>query len=100
MFDFFDLTAFLGNILRLIGLLVFGISTGWFTLYAFRQPERKWQLQIAVFLGLLFFTAMTLRFSSAGGAGAFVLGAGGALLYWGQGKGNKLEPPLQTEEAE
>ncbi len=97
MFDFLDFVSFMGSILRLLGLLVFGISIGWFTLYAFRQPERKWQLQIAAFLSLLLFTALTLRFTSPGGAGAFVLGAGCALLYWGLGKGNKPEPPSGSE---
>jgi hypothetical protein len=99
MFDFNDFLMFLGGVLRLVGLLVFGVSAGWFTLYAFRQPERKWQLQVAVFLGFMFFTALTLRFTSAGGAGAFALGAGGALLYWGKEKGDQPEEPPEPEDA-
>lgn len=97
MREFIDFTSFIGGILRLLGLFVFGISTGWFTLYAFRRPEPKWQLQVSVFLGFLFFTALTLRFTSAGSAGAFVLGAGGALLYWGMGKESVPEQPTELE---
>jgi hypothetical protein len=97
MYDFIDFTSFIGGILRLLGLFVFGISTGWFTLYAFRQPEPKWQLQVSVFLGFLFFSVLTLRFTSAGSAGAFVLGAGGALLYWGKGKERKPEQPTELK---
>jgi hypothetical protein len=82
--SFTDYLSFLGMILRLVGLLVFGVAAGWFTLYAFRQPDHKWQLQIAVFLGFLLMMALTLRFTSPGGAGAFALGAGAALLYWGK----------------
>jgi len=95
MFNFFDLVSFLGGILRLVGLGVFGVAVGWFTLYAFQQPERRWQLQTAVFLGFLLFSALTLQFASAGGAGAFVLAAGIALLYWG--KKSEKEPEVETE---
>jgi hypothetical protein len=84
MVDFFDLVSFLGGMLRLVGLLVFGIAIGWFSLHSFRQPERRWELQTAVFLGFLLFSALILRLASPGGAGAFVLGAGCALLYWGR----------------
>jgi ABC-type Co2+ transport system permease subunit len=96
MFDFFDLVSFLGGMLRLVGLLVFGIATGWFNLYAFRQPERRWELQTAVFLGFLLFSALTLYLASPGGAGAYVLGAGCALLYWGRKEDAARE--IETEE--
>jgi hypothetical protein len=96
MFDFFDLVSFLGSILRLVGLLVFGIAAGWFSLFGFRQPERRWELQAAVFLGFLLFSALTLRFASAGGAGAYALGAGCALLYYGMKK--DTAGAVETEE--
>lgn len=83
MNNFYDVTALLGSLLRLAGLLVFGFAAGWFTLFAFRQPEKRWELQVAVFLGFLFFTAWLARFTSPGGIGAFGLGAGAALLVWG-----------------
>ncbi len=99
MFNFCDLIWFVGGVFQMLGLLVFGVAAAWFTLYAFRQPERRWQLQIAVFLGFLFFTALTLRFTSTGGAGGFLLGAGGALLFWGlRGEGEAEEDEVELEE--
>ena len=56
MSGFFELVTFFGGILRLVGLLVFGITVGWFTWTTFNQPERKWQLQTTVYLGFLLFT--------------------------------------------
>ncbi len=81
--DFFDVVAIVGGIVRFFGLLVFGVAAGWFTLYAYRQPEKQWQLQIAVFLGFFLFAGLLARYVSAGGLGGFTLGAGGALLFWG-----------------
>jgi len=83
MSNFVDVLSFLGVLLRLAGLLVFGVASGWFTLFAFRQEEPKWQLQTAVFLGFFLFVALLFRFTSPGGVGAFALGSGIALLYWG-----------------
>jgi len=99
MFDFCDLVWFVGGLFQMLGLLVFGVAAAWFTLYAFRQPERRWQLQIAVFLGFLFFTALMLRYASTGGAGGFMLGAGGALLFLGlRGEGEFEEDEAELEE--
>ena len=99
MSDLFAIASFFGSLFQVIGLLVFGVAAAWFTLYAFRQPERRWQLQIAVFLGFLFFTALTLRYTSAGGAGGFVLGAGGALLFWGlRGEGESEDTASEPDE--
>ena len=99
MFDFCDLVWFVGGLFQMLGLLVFGVAAGWFTLYAFRQPERRWQLQIAVFLGFLLFTALTLRYASTGGAGGFLLAAGGALLFWGlRGEGEDDEAAAEPED--
>ena len=81
--DFYDITGLFSSLLQFLGLLVFGIAAGWFTLNAFQQPERHWQLQAAVFLGFFFFVALLAAFTSPGGVGGFALGAGGALLFWG-----------------
>ena len=42
MFEFYEFVSYIGGFIRAISLLLFGIATGWFTLNAFRQPERKW----------------------------------------------------------
>jgi len=101
MFSFYDFIAMLAAILRMLGMLVFGISAGWFTLYAFRQPERRWQLQIAVFLGFFLLAGLTFRFGSAAGVGSFSLGAGAALLFWGLKKDQaEATDDAQVEEDE
>lgn len=81
--NFMDFVALAGYIMRLLGLLVFGVAAAWFTLTAYRQAGERWQLQIAIYLGLLFFTALLARFASAAGLGGFTLGTGAGLLYWG-----------------
>jgi hypothetical protein len=96
--DFLDVVAFLAWIVRFLGLLVFGVAAGWFSLYAFKQPEGRWQLQIAVFLGLFFLFGLLARFSSAGALGGFALGVGGGLLFWGL-KGDR-PPEEDTPEEE
>ena len=95
---FVDFVAFLGWAVRFFGLLVFGVAAGWFTLYVFKVSEERWQLQIAVFLGIFAFTALLAAFSSAGGLGGFVLGLGGGLLYWGL-RGDK-PPDEETPDEE
>ncbi|MEW6718234.1 MAG: hypothetical protein AB1345_12140 [Chloroflexota bacterium] len=91
-----EITAYLGALLRVFGLLVFGFAAGWFSLYAFKQPERRWELQVATFLGFFLFVAYLTHYTSPGGIGAFGLGAGAALLLWGLRK----EKGFQEEEEE
>lgn len=101
MFDFNDLISFLGVLLRLAGLLVFGVAAGWFTLFTFRQPEGKWQLQAASYLGLVTLSALIFGLVSPGGAGAYALGAGITLLYLGNQKSPQADletPPTDPEE--
>lgn len=81
--DFLDVVTFVSWIVRFLGLIVFGLAAGWFTLYAFKQPEGNWQLQIAAFLGLFLLFGLMAWFVSPGALGGFALGVGGALLYWG-----------------
>ena len=96
--DFYNVVAFFGWIIRFLGLLVFGVAAGWFTLYTFKQSEQRWQLQIAVFLGIFLFTALLAHYSSAGGLGSFTLGLGGGLLYWGMRAEKSPEEEIPDEE--
>jgi len=96
MYNFFDLTSFLGSLLRLVGLGLFGLAAGWFSLKAFHKAEQKWPLQVAIYLGFLLFTAVTLAVVSPGAGGAFTLGAGIALFYWG----NKKEEQVENKDEE
>lgn len=85
----FDILDLFGALLRLIGLLIFGLGLGWFALEAFRKES--WQLQIAVFLGFVFSIVGLAKFLSAGALGMFGIGAGGAMLMWGMSKGKKKD---------
>ena len=91
MLSFREILAFLGIISQTFGLVVFGVVAGWFTLFAFRQPERRWELQSVVFGVFFLFVALLARFSSPGAFGGFLLGAAGAFLYWGMLKKNSSE---------
>jgi hypothetical protein len=83
MDEFMRVISLFGSLIRLLGLLVFGLSAAWFTLKAFNQPERRWQLQVAVFLGFFALAGLMARFTSPGGTGAFALGAGAGVIIWG-----------------
>ncbi|HEX2696370.1 MAG TPA: hypothetical protein VHM28_01595 [Anaerolineales bacterium] len=71
-----DATHFLGFLLRALGFLVFGFAAGRFVFDAFSKSE--WQVKIALALGLFGLLIGITDFSTAGSAGAFALGAGGA----------------------
>ena len=94
--NFLDIVSLISWIVRFLGLVVFGVAAGWFSLYAFKQPEKRWELQIAVFLGLFLLFALMARFTSAGALGGFALGVGGSLLFWGL----KADAPPKEDEPE
>lgn len=77
----------LGMLVRFAGSIVFGLAAGWIALDAYRKGG--WQLQIAALLGLFALTAVFVRFATAGALGAFALGAGIGILFWGLRKEEK-----------
>lgn len=79
-----DVFGFLGLLVRALGFLIVGFALGRFTLEAYQNAN--WQLQIALALGLFGLLIGLTHFSSPGSAGAFALGAGGALLLAGMTK--------------
>ncbi len=95
---FLDLVNFVSWIVRFLGMLVFGLAAGWFTLFAFKQPKKHWQLQIAVYLGILLLFGLLARFTTAGALGGFALGLGGGLLYWGLKTEKSPEDEVAEEE--
>lgn len=97
--DFLDVISFLSWIVRFFGMLVFGLAAGWFALFAFNQPERRWQLQIAVFLGVFLLFGLLAQFTSAGALGGFSLGLGAGLLFWGLKADSPPEDEAADEEA-
>jgi len=79
----------LGVVGQVVGLIVFGVTAGWFTLYAFNSEEKNWQLQGLVFSVYLLFVALLARAVSPGALGGFLLGAAGAFIFWGMIKDQK-----------
>ncbi len=99
MFEFTDVISFFGGMLRFLGMFVFGLSAGWFTWRAYREPERDWQLQAAAYLGFLLLSAFVIRYASAGSTGGFLLSAAGTLLYLGLRDEGIFKTKSPSEEA-
>lgn len=73
----------LGSAAQVVGMIVFGVTAGWFTLFAFNSEEKTWQLQGLVFAVFLLFVALLARAVAPGSLGSFLLGAGAAFIFWG-----------------
>jgi len=86
----YDIIDLLASILRLIGMAVLGLGIGWLSLDLLRKTE-AWQLQIAVFLGLVGLVIAMTFFLAWGALGAFSLGVGVAVFLWGMPKKKKKE---------
>jgi hypothetical protein len=80
---FYDVVGIVGLFVQVLGLVMFGVTTGWFTLYVINQPEKNWQLQSIIYSVFLVFTALMARYLTPGAFGAFLVGAAGAMIYWG-----------------
>jgi hypothetical protein len=78
-----EVSGLLGLVAQFVGLLVFGFAAAWFTLHAYRFPERPWQLQAVIYFAFLGLAALLAHWATPGGLGAFGLGAGAGLLFWG-----------------
>ncbi|MFH1739135.1 MAG: hypothetical protein ABIH23_09010 [bacterium] len=87
----YDILDLFGYLFRLLGMLVFGLGTGWFVLEMFHKGQHAWQLQIALFLGFAGLAVAAMYFLTPGGLGAFAIGAGAAMLVWGVKKPKKEE---------
>jgi len=83
MYAFYNVVEIIGIFVQILGLVLFGITTGWFTLYVINQPDKNWQLQSIVYSVFLVFVAMLSRYLTPGAFGAFLTGAAGAMIYWG-----------------
>jgi len=83
----------IGYIFRPLGFLVFGVAAGWLASLPFVSEAKWWQLEIAALLGLLG-SAVTLSiYSGAGTVGAYALGAGASVLFFGLRAGRPLAGP-------
>ena len=73
-----EIFALLGYLVRGLGFLVVGFGLARFALDAFQKTA--WQVQISLALGFFGLLIALTKFSTAGSAGAFALGAGIAIL--------------------
>jgi xanthine/uracil permease len=92
MINFYDVLEIIGIFLQVLGLILFGVAAGWFTLHVISQPEKNWQLQSIVYSVFLVFVSLMAKYLSRGALGAFLIGTAGALIYWGLIK-NREKPP-------
>lgn len=83
MDTFYTIVEIIGLFVHVLGLLLFGVTTGWLTLYVVNQPEKNWQLQSIAFSVFLVFVALLVRYLTPGAFGAYLVGAAGAMIYWG-----------------
>jgi xanthine/uracil permease len=80
---FYDVIDIVGLFVQVIGLLLFGVASGWFTLNMITQPDKNWQLLSVVYGVFLIFVTLLARYLTPGAFGAFLVGAAGAMIYWG-----------------
>jgi xanthine/uracil permease len=83
MITFYEVLEIVGIFIQVLGLVLFGVAAGWFTLHVISQAEKNWQLQSIVYSVFLVFIALLVNYLSRGAEGAFLVGTAGALIYWG-----------------
>ena len=74
---------FLAELLGVIGLLVFGFAMAWLMVTSLRQNDKPWPFVAILFFVFFIFTAFVIWRTSPGDFGAYTLGAGGGVIYWG-----------------
>jgi NhaP-type Na+/H+ or K+/H+ antiporter len=77
------LLELLGSLIRPLGGLVLGVVIGWIAAATMLDPDREWQLKIAIFLGLLGAFVTLNIYSGLGTTGFFALGVGVAGIVFG-----------------
>ena len=88
--DIFNLISWL---LRMLGFAGIGLAVGWLALDVLRKGQQTWQLQLAVFLGVvgLIIALFRFAFNVPSAQGLFGLGLVIALLLWGSPKKKEEE---------
>ncbi len=91
---FNDILVLFGSIIRLLGLAGIGLGIGWLALEFLHRGASAWQLQIAIFLGvmgLVIALVKILFYNAPMALGFFGLGLVAAFLLWGLPKKPKDE---------
>jgi hypothetical protein len=84
-----DIINLLGQLIRLLGMVVLGLGFGWIALDLLKKIE-AWQGQAIIFLGLAGLVIGLAVFTGPGALGAFAIGAGVAVFMWGMPKKDKM----------
>jgi NhaP-type Na+/H+ or K+/H+ antiporter len=80
----------LSQLFRFLGMAVLGLGLGWLVLDLLKKIQ-VWQMQVAIFLGLVFLIIAMVIFAGWGAQGAFAIGVGVAIFLWGMPKKEKKE---------
>jgi hypothetical protein len=80
---FYQVIEILGMIVQFLGLVLFGVAAGWFTITLTKSADQTWQLKSIVYSVFLVFVAMMGGSLTAGAFGSLLLGAAGAIIFWG-----------------
>lgn len=80
---FYQVIEVLGMIVQFLGLVLFGVAAGWFTISLTKGADQPWQLKSIVYSVFLVFIALLGRSLTAGAFGSLLLGAAGAIIFWG-----------------
>lgn len=80
---FYQIIEILGLFVQILGMFLFGVTAGWFTLHVINQPDKNWQLQSIVYSVFLVFIGLMVRYLTPGALGTFLTGTAGAIFYWG-----------------
>jgi len=89
---FYQIIEILGLFVQILGLILFGVTMGWFTLHIINQSEKSWQLQSIVYSVFLVFIGLMVKYLNPGALGALLVGSSGAMIYWGLIKGRVKTP--------
>ena len=89
---FYQTVEILGLFAQILGLVLFGVTIGWFTLHVIDQPEKNWQLQSIVYSVFLVFIGLMVKNLTPGALGALLVGVSGAVIFWGLIKGRVKRP--------
>lgn len=84
---FYQIIEMIGLFVQVLGLVLLGVTVGWFTLHVINQPEKSWQLLSIVYSVFLVFIGLMVRYLNPGALGALLVGSSGAMIYWGLIKG-------------
>ncbi len=85
----YQIVDLIASLIRFIGMTAFGLGIGWVVLDLLKKTQ-AWQVQIAVFLGLIGLVIAMASFLP-GALGGFAIGVAVAIFTWGLPKKKKNE---------